>query len=244
MQYGLETIGTAMAMYKRFKDRTEAGELIAQRLMRYAGRDDVIVLALPRGGVPVGFVVANRLDAPLDILLVRKLGFPGREEYAMGAIASGGVCILHDEVVARFGISLPEVEGVRQRELKEIERREESYRANRPALPLQGRVVIIVDDGIATGSTMLAAVKCLRHAKPARIIIAVPVVPPDTYKELRPEVDDFICLSMPEPFFAVGSWYKDFGQTSDEEVKSLLQRADREHAQRRSAHSHEEKADG
>lgn len=233
-----------MEMHKRFKDRIEAGELVAQRLMRYAGRDDVIVLALPRGGVPVGFVVARKLDVPLDILLVRKLGFPGREEYAMGAIASGGVSVLHDEVVERFGIPLSEVEAVKQRELKEIERREKLYRANRPALPLQGRVVIIVDDGIATGSTMAAAVKCLRHFKPARIIIAVPVAPPDTYQELRPEVDEFICLSMPEPFFAVGAWYKEFDQTSDDEVKSLLVRADQEYAQRQLVHSHESKADG
>lgn len=233
-----------MEMHKRFKDRIEAGELVAQRLMRYAGRDDVIVLALPRGGVPVGFVVADKLDVPLDILLVRKLGFPGREEYAMGAIASGGVSVLHDEVVERFGIPLFEVEAVKQRELKEIERREKLYRANRPALPLQGRVVIIVDDGIATGSTMAAAVKCLRHFKPARIIIAVPVAPPDTYQELRPEVDEFICLSMPEPFFAVGAWYKEFDQTSDDEVKSLLVRADQEYAQRQLVHSHESKADG
>ncbi|MGZ3237902.1 MAG: phosphoribosyltransferase [Burkholderiaceae bacterium] len=231
-------------MHKRFKDRAEAGELVAQRLMRYAGRDDVIVLALPRGGVPVGFVVAHKLDVPLDILIVRKLGFPGREEYAMGAIASGGVCVLHDEVLERFGVPMSDVEEIKQRELIEIERREKLYRANRPVLQLQGRVVIIVDDGIATGSTMQAAVKCLHQFKPARLVIAVPVAPPDTYQELRPEVDEFICLSMPEPFFAVGTWYKEFDQTSDEEVKSLLERADREHAQRQLVHSHESKAGG
>ncbi|MGZ3252887.1 MAG: phosphoribosyltransferase [Burkholderiaceae bacterium] len=231
-----------MEMYTRFKDRIEAGELVAQRLMRYAGREDVIVLALPRGGVPVGYVVANALEVPLDVLLVRKLGFPGREEYAMGAIASGGVCVVHDEMLERFGISLTDVEEIKQRELKEIARREKLYRANRPVLPLQGRVVIIVDDGIATGSTMQAAVKCLRQSKPARLVIAVPVAPPDTYQALRPEVDEFICLSMPEPFFAVGTWYKNFGQTSDEEVTSLLARADREHVQRQLVHSHEGKA--
>jgi putative phosphoribosyl transferase len=231
-----------MEMTKRFKDRAEAGELLAQRLMRYAERDDVIVLALPRGGVPVGYAVAKRLAAPLDILLVRKLGFPGREEFAMGAIASGGVCVLHDDVISRYRIPLSDVEAVKQRESKEIERREKLYRARRPARQLQDRVVIIVDDGIATGSTMLAGVQCLRQYKPARIIIAAPVAPPDTCRQLRPEVDEFICLSMPEAFFAVGAWYKDFDQTSDEEVKNLLERADREYAQCQLVHAHEHKA--
>jgi putative phosphoribosyl transferase len=231
----MHVIGMVMASYKRFKDRIEAGELLAQRLMRYARRDDVIVLALPRGGVPVGYVIASKLEVALDVLLVRKLGFPGREEFAMGAIASGGVSILQKEVIDRFRIPLSVVEAVKQRESNEIERREKRYRANRPFPQLQDRVVILVDDGIATGSTMLAAVQCLRNFKPARIIIAVPVAPPETCRILRSEVDDMICLSMPEQFYAVGAWYKDFGQTSDEEVTNLLERAEREQAQR---HTH------
>jgi putative phosphoribosyl transferase len=239
----VNAIGEAMEMDKRFKDRAEAGELLAQRLMRYAERDDVIVLALPRGGVPVGYAVAKKLRAPLDILLVRKLGFPGHEEFAMGAIASGGVCVLHGEVISRYQISLPDVETVKQRELKEIERREKLYRAHRSARKLQDRVVIIVDDGIATGSTMLAGVQCLRHYKPARIVIAAPVAPPDTCRQLQSEADELVCLNMPESFYAVGAWYKDFDQTSDEEVKNLLERADQEYAQRQLVHSHGSKAD-
>jgi predicted phosphoribosyltransferase len=229
----------AMYMYKRFNDRTEAGELLAQKLMRYAKRDDVIVLALPRGGVPVGYIVARELQVPLDILLVRKLGFPGQEEFAMGAIASGGVYVLHDDVVKRYGISMAEIEAVKQRELREIERREIAYRANRPAPQLQGRVVIVVDDGIATGATMFAAVKCLRQSRPARIVAAVPLAPPDTCQQLKSKVDEIVCLSMPEPFHAVGTWYKNFGQTSDEEVKSLLLRAEHEQQQRAPAHAHD-----
>jgi predicted phosphoribosyltransferase len=228
-----------MDIYKRFNDRKEAGELLAQRLMHYAQRDDVMVLALPRGGVPVGYIVARELQVPLDVLLVRKLGFPGQEEYAMGAIASGGVCVLHDDVIERYGISKAEVDAVKQRELREIERREIAYRANRPAPPLHGRVVIIVDDGIATGATMFAAVKCLRQSQPARIVAAVPVAPPDTCQQLKSRVDEIVCLSTPEPFYAVGTWYKNFGQTSDDEVKSLLLRAEQEQQQRELAHDHQ-----
>lgn len=223
-----------MESYHRFNDRMEAGKLLALKLMDYARRDDVVVLALPRGGVPVGFVVARMLEVPLDVLLVRKLGFPGHQEYAMGAIASGGVCVLQNDVVARYGISPHEVEAVKSRELREIERRESLYRANRPPLQLQGRIVILVDDGIATGSTMFAAVKCARHFEPARLIAAVPVAPPDTCHKLQPEVDELICLLMPDIFYAVGEWYKNFGQTSDEEVIRLLQHAEREQEQRQS----------
>lgn len=231
-----------METYRRFKNRIEAGELLAQRLMRYAQRNDVIVLALPRGGVPVGYVIASRLQVRLDILLVRKLGFPGQEEFAMGAIASGGVCVLRDDVVNRYRISSAEVEQVKQRETEEIARREKLYRAGRASPQLQGQVVILADDGIATGSTMSAAIQCLRRSKPARIVIAVPVAPPETCDQLRQEVDEIICLSMPEPFFAVGTWYKDFGQTGDDEVKMLLERAAKEHLQHRLIHSNENKA--
>lgn len=216
---------------KRFKDRAEAGELLAQRLTSYAGRDDVIVLALPRGGVPVGFAVAEKLDVRLDVLLVRKLGFPGQEEFAMGAIASGGVCVLHDEVVQRYHIHPAEIEQVKQRESQEIARREKLYRAHRPAPQLQQKVVLVVDDGIATGATMFAAVKCLRHSYPARIVVAVPVAPPETCRQLKNEVDELICLETPESFYAVGAWYRHFGQTSDEEVQSLLAQADKDYAQ-------------
>jgi putative phosphoribosyl transferase len=216
---------------RRYRDRAEAGELLAQRLASYAGRDDVIVLALPRGGVPVGFIVAERLDVRLDVLLVRKLGFPGQEEFAMGAIASGGVCVLHDDAVQRYHISPAEIEQVRQRESLEIARREKLYRAHRPAPQLQQQVVIVIDDGIATGATMFAAIQCLRHFHPARIVVAVPVAPPETCQQLKAEVDEVICPRMPDPFYAVGNWYRHFGQTSDEEVQSLLAQADRDYAQ-------------
>jgi putative phosphoribosyl transferase len=217
---------------KRFKNRMEAGELLAQRLVSYARRDDAIVLALPRGGVPVGFAVAKALEVPLDVLLVRKLGFPGHEEYAMGAIASGGVCILQAEVMSANEISPSVVEAVAQRELREIERREKLYRAGRDALQLRERVVILVDDGLATGSTMQVAVKVVREANPARLIVAVPVAPRDSYENLRTKVDEIICLSMPEPFYAVGQWYENFEQTTDEEVIALLEHAQRDQARR------------
>ncbi len=206
----------------KFENRKQAGELLARQLLGYRGRNDVLVLALPRGGVPIGAEIAKKLSAPLDVMLVRKLGLPGREEYAMGAIASGGKCILQAEVLSALDISPEMIEAVSQREMQEIKRREELYRAGRPAPQLRERVVILADDGLATGSTMQVAVHVVREANPARLIVAVPVGPADVCEKLKSEADEIICLRMPSPFYAVGNWYEDFTQTSDDEVKALL----------------------
>ena len=206
----------------RFKNRTQAGELLAEQLMRYAGRKDVIVLALPRGGVPVGYAVAHKLGVPLDILLVRKLGLPGQEEFAIGAIASGGSRFLQEDVMAAYRIPDSVINKVTQRETIELERRERLYRADRPAWAWKERVLILVDDGLATGSTMKVAVLAARKADPAHIIVAVPVAPQETIDKLEPDVDELICLKTPAPFFAVGAWYEKFDQTSDDDVIRLL----------------------
>lgn len=214
-----------MTAQKFLKDRYQAGTLLAQRLSAYSRHPDAIVLGLPRGGVPVAYAVAKALDLPLDVFLVRKLGVPGNEEYAMGAIASGGLRVISKSVCDMLAIPISVVEQSAQRALQEIERRENLYHGDHPALPLQDRIVIVVDDGLATGSTMLAAVKALRQADPARIIVAVPVAASDSCRHLRPEVDELICLATPEPFYAVGLWYEDFTQTSDAEVQALLEKA-------------------
>jgi predicted phosphoribosyltransferase len=206
----------------RFRDRGAAGRGLAGRLRKYAGRDDVIVLALPRGGVPVALPVAEALGAPLDVFLVRKLGVPGREELAMGAIASGGVRVLNRDVVAALRIANRVIDAVAEREARELERRERLYRHGRPAVDVAGRTVILVDDGLATGSTMRAAATALRLRRPARIVIAVPAAPPETCDELRREADEVVCAITPDPFFAVGEWYDDFRQTTDDEVRELL----------------------
>ena len=211
-----------------FQDRAEAGRKLAERLAHYSNRPDVLILALPRGGVPVAFEVAEALKVPLDVLVVRKLGTPGQEELAMGAIASGGVRVLHDEVVRTWGISPREIEAITAKEQKELKRREQAYRGDRPFPDLHGRTLIVVDDGIATGTTMRAAITALAKQSPARLVVAVPVAPPSTYEELKREVRDVICLLMPEPFFGISLWYKRFPQTSDEEVRDLLERAARE----------------
>jgi len=205
-----------------FANRTEAGRGLAQRLKKYANRDDVIVLGAPRGGVPIAFEVATALHAPLDVFVLRKLGVPGREELAFGAIASGGVRVLDRRTIEGLGITGLDIERVTQAERQELERRERAYRGGRPPLDVTGMVVILVDDGIATGSSMWAAIRALRLMKPARIVIAVPVAPPSACDLLLPEVDEFVCLEMPEPFFGVGQFYEDFSQVSDEEVKELL----------------------
>lgn len=211
---------------RRFADREEAGrELGAALAGRFGGRDDTIVLALPRGGVPIGYEVARALRAPLDVFIVRKLGMPGHEEFAMGAIASGGVRVLNEELFAEFSVPTHIVDAVAQREMIELERRERSYRGSRPPLDLTGRTVIVVDDGLATGSTMRAAVRALGKMGPAAVIVAVPVAASQTCDEFRSEVDEIICLRTPEPFQAVGLWYLDFSQTTDEEVHDLLDRA-------------------
>jgi len=215
-----------------FEDRHHAGRHLAEKLMTYANRDDVTVLALPRGGVPVAFEVAKKLNAPLDVFLVRKLGVPGQEELAMGAIASGGIRVLNDDVVNYLGIPTPVIEAVASQEQRELERRERSYRGDAPPPDVKGRTVILIDDGLATGSTMRAAAAALRGLRPAHIVVAVPVAPPETCDEFREEVDEIVCALTPQPFHGVGLWYRDFSQTTDEEVQELLRRAteDREHA--------------
>ena len=215
-------------MFERpFPDRHAAGRELAERLRKYAGRDDVLVLALPRGGVPVAYEVAEALGAPLDLFLVRKLGTPGHRELAMGAIASGGVRVLNDDVVRWYGIGPRDIEVVAQEEQRELERREAAYREGRPPVPLKGKVVILIDDGLATGSTMKAAVQAVRAQAPSRVVVAVPVGARDTCVELESIADEVVCARMPEPFSAVGQWYIDFEQTTDEEVQELL----RNHAQ-------------
>ena len=210
----------------RFRDREEAGRQLGSALAaRYGNRDDVLVLALPRGGVPIGYEVARALRAPLDVFLVRKLGLPGHEEFAMGAIATGGVRVLNEEIFAQLPIPQSVVDSVAEREMRELDRRERSYRGNRPALDVRGKTVIVVDDGLATGSTMKAAVRALRQMRPNAIVVAVPVAARQTCDEFRAEVDDIVCSRTPEPFQAVGLWYDDFSQTTDEEVHELLDRA-------------------
>lgn len=208
-----------------FENRTQAGRLLAQALLHYAGRDDIIVLALPRGGVPVAFEVVKAINAPLDLMLVRKLGTPGQEELAMGAIAPGEVRVLNPEVVHSLRISEETIEAVAKRERKELDRRQRAYRGDRPPPQVQGHCVILVDDGLATGATMRTAIKAIRQQQPSRIVVAVPVAPADTVQTLREEADEVVCLATPELFWAIGSWYRDFPQTSDEEVKDLLERA-------------------
>jgi putative phosphoribosyl transferase len=208
-----------------FRDRTEAGCALARRLTAYAGRSDVIVLALPRGGVPVAFEVAQALKVPLDIFVVRKLGVPGHEELAMGAIASGGVRVINDDVMSHLRLPGAVVDAVAAKEEKELARRERAYRGVRAAPDVRGRTVILVDDGLATGSTMRAAAAALRKQQPARLIVAVPVAASQTYEEFRTEVDEIVCGETPEPFMGVGRWYHDFSQTSDEEVHRLLEQA-------------------
>jgi erythromycin esterase-like protein/predicted phosphoribosyltransferase len=207
-----------------FRDRREAGRLLAAKLAKYGGRPDVIVLALPRGGVPVAYEVASALGAPLDVFVVRKLGVPGYEELAMGAVATGGVRVLNDQLVNRLGIPDSIIDAVASREEQELARRERLYRDGRPPPNVRGRTVILVDDGLATGATMHAAIQALRQQQPARIVVAVPTASPETCEEMRTEVDEVICAITPEPFHAVGLWYQDFSQTTDEEVRELLAR--------------------
>jgi predicted phosphoribosyltransferase len=212
-------------MAKAFPNRTEAGRLLGEKISHHAGRSDVIVLGLPRGGVPVAYEVAKKLGAPLDVFIVRKLGVPGFEELAIGALASGGVRVLNDNVVRSLPDADEIIESITARELLEIERREHSYRNGRPAPELRDRVVILVDDGLATGATMRAAIKALRERGVAKIVVAVPVGAPDTGREVEKEADEIICLLSPIWFQAVGQYYEDFSQTTDDEVRDLLARA-------------------
>ncbi len=208
-----------------FADRFEAGRLLASRLAEFAERNDVVVLALPRGGVPVGYEVAKALQAPLDIFVVRKLGTPGQEELAMGALASGGITVLNQEVIQELDISQETIDTAVSREGPELERRELEYREGRPAVEVQGWTVILVDDGLATGSSMRVAAKALKKKLAAQIVVAVPVASPSTCAEFEREVDKVICAVTPHPFWAVGQWYRNFSQTTDEEVRELLRRS-------------------
>ena len=205
-----------------FADRAEAGELLAQRLTAYRDRDDVVVLALPRGGVPVAREVARALGVPLDVYVVRKLGVPGHEELAMGAIATGDVRLLNQDVVDALGIPMTVIDAIAAREQQELERRERAYRGDRGPIALRNKTVILVDDGLATGATMRAAVMAARQQQPARVIVAVPVGAVSTCAELAAQADDVVCVRTPDPFVAVGLWYRDFTPTTDHEVRSLL----------------------
>jgi putative phosphoribosyl transferase len=208
-----------------FVDRTDAGRRLAARLTAYADRSDVVVLGLPRGGVPVAYEVARALHAPLDVFVVRKLGVPGHEELAMGAIATGGVRVLNDNVVGMLNIPDSIIDGVARKEGIELERRERAYRGDRPPTPVKGRTVILIDDGLATGSTMRAALAALRRQGPAKVVVAVPIGAVETCAAFESEAEETICAETPEPFYAVGAWYRDFSETTDEEVHDLLERA-------------------
>jgi putative phosphoribosyl transferase len=209
-----------------YRDRSDAGEQLAEKLREHLKhKDNLLVLALPRGGVPIGYEIAKALDAPLDVFIVRKLGVPGHEELAMGAIASGGTRVLNDYVIRQLRIKPWLIDEVTEREKTELRRREALYRQGLPPLEVAGKNVIIVDDGLATGSTMLAAVRALKQSDPQSLLVAVPVGAPSTCAELRREADDVVCLDTPEPFTGVGQWYDDFSQTSDDEVRTLLARA-------------------
>lgn len=210
-----------------FASRMNAGHKLAEELGAYANRDDVVVLGIPRGGVPVAFEVATRLHAPLDVFLLRKLGVPGQEELAFGAIASGGVRFLDREIIEAVGISGEEIERVTSAEREELQRREQILRGGRPALDVRGKTVIVVDDGIATGSSISAGIKALRRLQPSRLVVAVPVAPNRTCDRLKTEVDEVVCLQTPLSFRAIGQFYEDFSQVPDKEVMELLKRAQR-----------------
>jgi putative phosphoribosyl transferase len=211
---------------QRFADRKNAGQALARELSEYEDREDVVVLGLPRGGIPVAFEVAKALRAPLDVFVVRKLGAPGNPELAMGAIASGGARVMNEEVGHRMHISEEAIERVVEKEREKLEKRERIYRGARPGVDLENKTVILVDDGLATGATMRATVTALREYKPEKIVVAVPTAPPETCSKFEDKVDDIICLSTPRLFFGVGGAYQDFSQTTNEEVRTLLKKAE------------------
>ena len=216
-----------------FQDRSDAGKFVAQKLMHHANDPSVLVLALPRGGVPVAFEVARRLSAPLDVFVVRKLGVPGYEELAMGAIASGGVRVLNEELIQRLSIPPSAIEALTREEEHELARREKAFRGSREPAQIQGHTVILIDDGLATGASMRAAVRALRQQNPAYLTVAVPIGSRDTCDHFRTEVDELICGDTPEPFFAIGTWYSNFLPTTDDEVRHLLDHAAHERRARR-----------
>ena len=208
-----------------FRNRTDAGQTLAGHLQHYKSTPDVLVLALPRGGVPVAYEVARELNAPLDVFTVRKLGVPGHQELAMGAIATGGIRILHDGVIQELGIPQRTIDIVSDQEQQELERRERIYRGERSAPVIENRTIIVVDDGLATGSSMRAAVRALRRRNPARLVVAVPTAPAEACQQLRESADEVVCVVTPDPFYAVGGSYVDFGQITDDEVKEVIERA-------------------
>lgn len=212
----------------QFKNRRDAGKILAKELSQYAGRSDVIILALPRGGVPVAYEVARALNLPLDVFIVRKLGLPDRKELAIGAIATGGARVLNHDIIRILNIPREVINIVAKQELQELKRREQSYRGDRPAPEVRGRTVILIDDGLATGASMRAAVAGLRAQQPAKIVVAVPAGAIEVCEAFASEVDEIVCALTPEPFYGVGKWYEDFSQTSDEEVRILLQEANRQ----------------
>ena len=209
-------------MMIKFRNRTEAGKMLAEKLTAYPHQKDLLVLALPRGGVPVAFEVAKELNAPLDICIARKLGVPNHKELAMGAIASGGIGILNYDVINTLGIDEETIKVVASEELKELQRRDRVYRGDAAPIDIKNKTIILIDDGIATGSTIRAAITVIKQQQPAKLIVAVPVAPASTYTELKSEVDEIVCLETPEPMSAIGLWYEDFSQTTDEEVRQLL----------------------
>lgn len=219
----------------RFKDRAEAGSLLAKKLNPYAHEKNGVVLALPRGGVPVAFEIANALELPLDVFVVRKLGVPGQEELAFGAISSGGEIVMNEWITNQAGLSRASIDRIIEKELREIERREALYRPGRPPIEIAGRTLILVDDGLATGATMRAAVSALRQSGPTRIVVAVPVASSEAFEQMSRLADECVCLATPDPFFGVGAWYDDFSQVSDDEVRELLISAERSRHQRRLA---------
>jgi putative phosphoribosyl transferase len=208
-----------------FQDRTDAGKILANRLTAYKNRSDLVVLGLPRGGVPVAYEVAQALNVPLDVFIVRKLGAIGHEELAIGAIASGGVRVLNEDIIRSMKVTPKELEKVTRQEHAELKRREKAYRGDQPPPQMRGCTVILVDDGLATGATMRAAVRAVRLGEPAHIVVAVPTAVRETCEDLAREADEVVCATMPEPFYGVGMWYRDFSQTTDEEVRQLLARA-------------------
>lgn len=221
----VESQADAGMRHPLFDDRVDAGRRLAEKLADYKDDPDVIVLGLPRGGVPVAYEVAEALDTPLDVFLVRKLGLPGREELAMGAVASGGVRVFNDSVVDSLDVPERVIDAVTEEEREELQRRERAYRGDRPPLDVEGCTVILVDDGLATGATMRAAVSGIRAADPEEVVVAVPTASPETCEMFESEVDHVICAVTPQPFYGVGHWYKDFSQTTDDEVKAYLEKA-------------------
>lgn len=217
----------------RFKDRAEAGSLLAKKLNPYAHEKNGVVLALPRGGVPVAFEIAHALELPLDVFVVRKLGVPGQEELAFGAISSGGETVMNEWITNQAGLSRASIDRIIEKEFREIERREALYRPGRPPIEIAGRTLILVDDGLATGATMRAAVSALRQSGPTRIVVAVPVASSEAFEQMSRLADECVCLATPDPFFGVGAWYDDFSQVSDDEVRELLISAERSRHQRR-----------